>query len=243
MKIEVDEMERIRNFQNIYKPKNLSKTAEHILSSNRRCDKEIRIYEDEIRKLKQEQQDLSRGLDLTENLLNREKFGLKPEEIYRPPNYYDQLEVAEASINEETSQADFKVTRDDGTTLYVELKATFRTLQDAIYNPAPIMKSKEWVISQGHDYRLLVILPKEFREDTTLNRTIIDDWLDRTRISRTRYRKFMSRANKRNLMMRTLYLPGPVYAQPVSDYFLNLPRNEGLFREKQERILEKIKNL
>lgn len=233
----VDDMERRRNLQRVLEPKNLERTRDKLVAMVGRCDSDLDILNEHMDKQKcseltvhiNQYEDwrtqLVETYNLVDGLINKTR-------VYSPPNYLDMYGVKETKLNPLISQADFKIEREDRTMVYVELKSSFLTLRDAIYNPQKILTSKKLVEDQGDDYRLLVVLPPEERMET---------WIQRTRIHRRKFARFFNMS--RELNMRKLRLPHPVYAQPVQNYFLNLPKNEALFKEKQERIFERIKNL
>jgi len=156
-----------------------------------------------------------------------------------PKNYTSQCHidfihhsgVMEWNTRSIANQVDFLYTDKQGIDWAVELKATMLSLKDAIKNPNNITNSKKKARKKGYEYHLLICLPKDIHEQM--------EWMDRARIQWDDWDRFWK---LRSIRKSILHIPNQIYAEPVSEWFLDEHTHQSRYYEKQELILDWIRS-
>jgi len=205
--------------------KELEKELENKVKCWNLCD--VILSEKTIRKSKKEasKMDMLFKKDDYENLLDNHT-------PYQLPQFTDNKQVKEKSLNDTLKQGDFVVMNRGQTPTIIELKATFATLKDAILNPYPLFDTREQVKNKDVRFYVLVVLPDENDELTR--------WLVNNQITKEEFSYFM---NHSKLPIRKLRLKKEIYNELCMDYFLDEPNHRALLKKKHRAIIEKVLEL
>jgi hypothetical protein len=146
------------------------------------------------------------------------------------PHYRDITGVKEKDLNSYISQGDFVVINKQ--TTITEIKATWKTMKDALRNPKEIEETLERATKANLRYKLVVALPDNSTDEA--------EWRENNGIYQDDYNYFMK---KMKINPRKVRMPLDIYREVCNDYFLDVDQHYKLLQEKQRRVLDKVISL